>query len=316
MKNALMLLVVTTLLLGACASSPLAPASYEYEMPLGGASDFVEERAGAPAIAMESDAMPMATAVYYDTSTANTGQQRMVIQNANLSLVVQDPKNSLEAITALATRLGGFVVSSNLYQNYSASGEPIPAGTLTIRVPAERLEEALAEIKAGAVEIQSENRSGQDVTQQYTDLASRLKNLEAAEAELQELMTRAEDPEDVIAVFNQLVYYREQIEVTKGQMQYFEQSAALSAITIQLTAEETIQPIEVAGWRPEGVARDAIQALVNFFQGFVDFMIWLVLFILPSFTLMLLPFLLVFLVIRAWWKRRKDKKADPAPEKK
>lgn len=311
------LMFVVFLTLSACASSasaPMPPDDVYFTEPMAGSADYAEERAAAPA--MEAP-MPLATAGSFDANSTVPGQERMVIQNADLSLVVTDPKASMEAITALANRLGGFVVTSNLYMQNIGSGESVPAGSLTIRVPAERLEEALAEIKAGAVEVRSENRSGQDVTQQYTDLRSRLKNLEAAEAELQELMDRAEDPEDVIAIFNQLVYYREQIEVVKGQMQYYEQSAALSAISIQLVAEETVKPIEVAGWRPEGVARDAIQALVNFFQGFVNFMIWLALFILPAFILMALPFVLVFLAVRAWWTRRKaGKKAEAAPEKK
>ncbi len=311
MKRLLIGTLILMLMLGACASAPAAsPAVEEYyyaEPAVGGGAPYAEDRA----VAAEAP-LPAATAGFYseEGSVTNSlgGGERLVIQNADLSIVVKSPQNKMEAISAMATRMGGFVVSSNLYETYAYDGLPVPEGSMTIRVPGERLEEALAEIKADAVEIQNESRSGQDVTQQYTDLASRLKNFELAEKELQELMDRAEDPEDVIAIFNQLVYYREQIEVTKGQMKYYQESAALSAISIRLVAEETVKPIEVAGWKPEGVARDAIQALVDFSQNFVNFLIWFVLFVLPAFVLMLLPFSLVIVLIRRWLKNRKAKK--------
>lgn len=311
MKNLMLSALVVTLLLGACASSPAASPVvseelyYAAEPAVGGA--YAEDRAaqapGAPVEFYNEESV---------VSNISTGGDRLVIQNADLSLVVKSPQNKMEALSAMATRMGGFVVSSNLYESYAYDGEPVPEGSITIRVPAERLEEALAEIKSDAVEIQNESRSGQDVTQQYTDLASRLKNFELAEQELQELMDRAEDPEDVIAIFNQLVYYREQIEVTKGQMKYYKESAALSAISIRLVAEETIKPIEVAGWLPQGVARDAIQALVNFFQVFINFLIWFILFILPAFVIMLLPLALVIYLIRKWLAKRKAKKTPAA----
>ncbi|MDP2977193.1 MAG: hypothetical protein Q8N45_13410, partial [Anaerolineales bacterium] len=90
---------------------------------------------------------------------------------------------------------------------------------------------------------------------------------------------------------------------------YYEQAAALSAISVTLIAEATIKPIEIGGWKPQGVARDAVQTLINFMQGFVNFLIWLVLFILPMLVLVLLPFFLIFLGIRAVVRKNRAKKA-------
>ena len=49
------------------------------------------------------------------------------------------------------------------------------------------------------------------------------------------------------------------IEVLKGQINYYDQASTLSAISIRLIAEETVKPIIIAGWQPQGVARDAAQ---------------------------------------------------------
>jgi hypothetical protein len=195
----------------------------------------------------------------------------------------------------------------------------VPEGTIVIRVPATKLEEALKQVKADVVEIRNETRSGQDVTQDYVDLESRLKNLQAAEAQLTKIMEEAKRTEDVMSVFNQLVYYREQIELVKGQMQYYEQSADYSAISARLIAEESIQPLQVGGWKPQGEVRDAIQRLINFLQGFVNFLIWAVLYYLPVLLLIglviVLPIWLVYLAIRAIRRRsnRNKTQAPPTP---
>lgn len=249
-----------------------------------------------------------------DQTKATTGQERLVIQNADLTLVVADPEKKMAAISSMASAMGGFVVSSNLYQSYTSSGKAVPEGTITIRVPVAKMDAALGEIKADAVEVRKEDRTGQDVTQQYVDLNSQLTSLEAAEQQLTRIMQGAEKTEDVLNVFAQLENYRQQIAVIKGQIQYFEQAAAMSAINVTLIAEETIQPIEIGGWKPEGVARDAIQSLIKFWQGFVNFLINLFLLVLPVLVTILLPIFLVFLAVRAIIKRRRAKNSKPASD--
>ncbi len=243
--------------------------------------------------------------------------ERIVIQNADVAVVVADVEARMKAIQQMAEEMGGFVVASNLYQTYTNNSTLVPEATITIRVPAERLDDALEAIKKDAVEVRNETRSGQDVTAEYVDLKSRLKNYEAAERELSELLENAATTEDVINIFNQLAYYREQIEITKGQIQYYEEAAALSAISVRLIAEATIQPIEIAGWQPQGVARDAIQDLIYFLQDFVDFLIIFFLNILPRLLIIGATLYLFFLVGRAVYRKlRGNKKAEPKGEEK
>jgi hypothetical protein len=244
-------------------------------------------------------------------SVANSDGQapRLVIKNADLTVVVKDPAAKMLSISSMAATMGGFVVSSSMGETYAPDGAKVPEGSIVVRIPQEKLDDALKEIKGDVVEVQSETRSGQDVTKEYTDLGSQLKNLEATEKKLTEIMDKAVETEDVLAVFNQLTQIRGQIETIKGQMQYYEQSAALSAVSVRLVAEQTIQPIKIAGWEPQGDARDAIQALVNFVQAFVTFLIRLVLFVIPATLLALLPFYLIFLVVRAFVRRNRGKKA-------
>jgi hypothetical protein len=234
---------------------------------------------------------------------AQVTQERLVIQNADLAIVVKDPKTRMQAISDLAKEFGGFVVSSNLYQSPTPLGKEVTEASITIRVPSERLDEALARIKEGAVDIDYENRSGEDVTNIYVDLQSQLKAKEAAEEKLLEIMEQATRAEDVLAIYLQVQSVQSEIEVLKGQIKYYEESAALSAISVRLIAEEGTQPIEVGPWRPEGAAKDAIQDLILFVQNFAEFLIRFALYTLPALILIGIPLYLAFLGGRALFRR-------------
>jgi hypothetical protein len=242
-------------------------------------------------------------------------QERLVIRNADLAIVVKDPRARMQEISNMAQEFGGFVVSSNLYQSTSL-GKEVPEATIVIRVRAERFDEALDRIKEGAVDIEYENRFGEDVTNIYVDLQSQLKAKEAAEAKLLEIMEQATRAEDVLAIYLQVQSVQTEIEVLKGQIQYYEESAALSAISVRLIAEESTQPIEVGPWSLEGAAKEAIQDLIFFIQNFAEFLIRFVLYTLPALILIGIPLYLLFLAGRAVFRRvrKSDEKVEVSEE--
>jgi hypothetical protein len=125
---------------------------------------------------------------------------------------------------------------------------------------------------------------------------------------LEKILETATKTEDVVSIFNQLVYYREQIELVKGQMKYYEEAASLSAINVRIVAEETIQPVVIGKWQPQGVALEAIQDLINFLKGFINFLIYLVILILPILLLVSGLFYLIFLGLRAIFRLLRGKK--------
>ncbi len=269
--------------------------------------------AEAPAPALDSAST--GTDAYNSAGQAVQPQERLVIENADLAIVVKDPKARMQEISNLAKEFGGFVVSSNLYQSYSAMGKEVPEASIVIRVPSEKLDEALAAIKKDAVDVNYENRSGQDVTSQYVDLQAQLKAKQAAEEKLLEIMDQATRAEDVLATYLEAQKVQTEIEQLKGQIKYLEESAALSAISVRLIAEEGTQPIQVGPWRPEGAAKEAIQDLILFFQGFVEFLIRFVLYTLPALILIAIPLFLVYLAGRAVYRRFRKPKGNPEEAK-
>jgi hypothetical protein len=244
--------------------------------------------------------------------------KRLVVRNANLTIVIDDPAQALNTISQLAEGMGGFVVSSNLYKTTSSQGKEFPEAAITVRVPSEQLNNALNQIhkmvKDPKKDISNETITGQDVTKEYTDLTSREKNLEQAEAQLREIMASATKTEDVLAVYNRLTQIREHIEVLKGQIQYYEESAALSSIAVTIHATASVQPLEIGGWQPVGVARDAVQSMINTMQAIANAAIWLVLYVLPVALVIFIPLRLLWWLFRRFQKSRKaPTPAPPAP---
>jgi hypothetical protein len=200
-------------------------------------------------------------------------QQRIILRNAALSIVVNDPGATLTSISSMAEEMGGWVVNSTTSRVVMASGEEVKRGSHTVRVPAERLDEAIERIKSGAGTVNSENVSGQDVTQEYTDLTSQLTNLEAAEKQLRAIMEQAEKTEDVLKVYDELVRVRGEIETTRGRIQYYDQAAAFSSISVDIIPKAIEAPVQIAGWSPGRTAQEAIAALINILRGLADVLI-------------------------------------------
>jgi hypothetical protein len=242
---------------------------------------------------------------------------RVVIKNASIEIIVDDPASAMKTITEMAENMGGFIVNSNLYKTYSATGAEIPEAAITVRVPAEKLNEAMGTIKSLVKDqiknIRAENITGQDVTSEYTDLESRLSNLRAAEKTLREIMASSTKTEDTLAVYNQLIQITEQIEVLEGQIKYYDESSKMSAITVKVIAQESVKPITIGSWEPTGVARDAAQALVNAMKFFVTAGIWIIIFILPVLIVVVLPFVVIGLVVRNIIIKRKKSRQGVTP---
>jgi hypothetical protein len=147
------------------------------------------------------------------------------------------------------------------------------------------------------------------VTEEYTDLDARLRNLEATETELLELLTevreRTSKAEDVLAVHRELTSIRSQIEQLKGRMQYLEKMTAMATINVELIPDVLAKPIVVAGWRPTGTAANALRTLVKTLQFIVDAAIWIIIYVLPTLVVIAIPFFILWLVWRRWRRGRK-----------
>lgn len=277
--------------------------------------------AGAPVVRMDSTeklAAPDAAAMAVDPAAASAQfADRLVTYNASITLVVDDPAASMQKAAAIAAEFGGFVVSSNIYQVPPDMPEPrtpfedsraqpskvsgVMQASLTMRVPAERRVQATERLRQLALDVRGESLSGQDITQEFSDLSARLRNLEAAETRLMAIMEGAATTIDVLAVYRELVTIREQLEIIRGQKQYLEQSAKMSLISVELLPSAGAQPVDVDTWQPLQVLKQSLAALLNGLQGLVNWVIYILIAVLPLVLLVVVP---AWLLVRRWRRNR------------
>jgi hypothetical protein len=201
-------------------------------------------------------------------------EERMIIRNGYIELVVTDVLDTRDVISQLATSYGGYVVSSSI-----RGEEEDLRGNITIRVPDDMFEQALAEMRGMAVRVTEESTSSRDVTEEYVDLQSRLKNAEATEQQYLNILEQATDVEDILRVYERLTYVRQEIEQIKGQMQYLERTSSMSLIEARLEPEASAKPLARAGWNALEVFKSAIRGLSVAGQVIGTIAIWLLIFI-------------------------------------
>ena len=92
-------------------------------------------------------------------------------------------------------------------------------------------------------------------------------------------------------------------------MQYYEQAVALSAVSVKLLAEEGVLPLELGGWDLGFTARQSLQDLIYFVQGFLRFALRLIILYLPAGLLLFLLFYALWRgLLRPFWRRIRPRK--------
>ncbi|MFN2106239.1 MAG: DUF4349 domain-containing protein [Candidatus Promineifilaceae bacterium] len=296
-------LLITGLLMVGCgfAAEPAMDqaASMPAAAPIAAEMEYaVEESAGE--IGYRDDAKYNETSI----ATQDGAQERIIIRTADMSIVVVDTEEAMDSIAQMVTDNDGWVVSSSVYQY----AEDAKTGNMSVRIPSDGFESFLNAVSGLAVEVTRVSTSGEDVTEEYVDLSSRLANLEATADRVRNFLDEAKTVEEALQVNSELSRLEGEIEVIKGRMKYLEQSSAYSMISIDLTPDVLSQPLEVGGWQPQGAARSALETLVATLQTLIDAAIWFVIYILPLVLIIAVP---VWLVIRYFRRRRAARKAEP-----
>ncbi|HKZ68517.1 MAG TPA: DUF4349 domain-containing protein [Anaerolineales bacterium] len=238
--------------------------------------------------------------------------ERLIIHNGSMTLIVNDTRAAEQEIEQLVNSMSGegaFVVSAS---ERGGSDDRPPDVDMFIRVPATRFDEAMDKLAAMAVEVTDRYESADDVTEEYVDLKARMESLETARKRLLEIMQNAATTEELLMAEQQLTYRETEIESIKGRMQYLEQSARLSSISVYLRPYILGQPIST-GWRPAETVRKSVERLV---QRFENFGAWLIGFVIADLPWLIFYGVVVYAAVRfgRWWWRRRQRKEKPTTE--
>ena len=198
--------------------------------------------------------------------------QRMVISTAEMNLEVGDVAKAHDDIGRLANAAGGFVTESNL-----SHGDGTESGSVTIRVPAKQYQPLLSQI-AKLGKVLQKKESGQDVTEEFVDLQSRLRNLNREEQAFLVVMGKANKVTDILAVENELSRVRGEIEQATGRMKFLQNQVALATITVQISEPMPVVA-KIVKWDVIMTATGAANALQVVFRKIISIVIWAVVFI-------------------------------------
>lgn len=210
-----------------------------------------------------------------DIGKDGTLTQRKVVKNGSLKLLVKKVEETAEKIQNLAGRLNGFVGNSDIFE--ASSG--IKSGSVVIRVPADRFNEAMEEIKKLAIKVERETANTQDVTEQYIDLEARLKSYRAEEEQYLQIMRKAQTVEETLLVSQRLGEVRTRIEGAEGALQYLSRQVDMSTISVTLTAEADAEVFGIY-WRPLSVIKQGFRGMLDGLVSYANGVIY-ILFALP-----------------------------------
>jgi hypothetical protein len=163
---------------------------------------------------------------------------RMVIYKANLRMRVKNFENAQKEMEAKAKKYDGFMIGSTSYRD----GNEQVSGSITLRIPQQHFQSFLHDAEGVAEEVLERNVNGQDVTEEYVDLESRLRAKRVVEERLLEFMKNAQKTEDLLKISSDLSVVQEEIEQVMGRMKFLENQSALSTITIDLYEKNVIVP--------------------------------------------------------------------------
>jgi len=220
---------------------------------------------------------------------------RKMIMVSTLELAVDDVAAGFEDVGTIAAAEGGFIASSA----YGHQGDRETA-SVTIRVPADRYQDALARVRKLG-DVRSEDTNSNDVTQEYTDLQSRMRSLQAALQQYLQFLNRAGDIGQVLQVQDRINQTQDEIEQVQGRINLLNNQTDLATITAHLAPPVVAKQPRAGGARsPLEVAADAFAASLAVLKGIAT-----VALAVAAFSWWLLP-----LAAAGWYFGRRQLRAD------
>lgn len=222
-------------------------------------------------------------------------EDRLVIHESNLSLLVDDVRGVGERIIAFAKEQGGFMVSSS----YSRP-EDSPFATITIRVPADKFDQTLSFLRAQAVKVTNENLVGEDVTAQYTDIGARIETLETTKQKFEALLDQTNNIDQLLRIQREIISLQTQIDSLIGQREALEKNAKFTKITVFLSTDELALPYTPEKtFRPAVVFKLAIRSMLNTLRVIASAAIWV-----GVYAVIWLPLLGAVVFIKRWKSKK------------
>jgi hypothetical protein len=194
---------------------------------------------------------------------------RQVIRTGTLEIIATDPLHAAEQLRNLAGRFSGFVVNSQV----TGSDERTRSAQVTIRIPAERFDEARAQVRELAISVEQDTIEARDVTREYVNQTATLHNCRAEEAQYLAILKRATEAKDVLEISSKLAEVRGRIEELQADLRFQRNQVEMSLLTTNITATAEARVFGLR-WRPLYKAklslREALSGMADYGDSMVE----------------------------------------------
>ncbi|PLR69537.1 DUF4349 domain-containing protein [Bacillus sp. UMB0893] len=174
-----------------------------------------------------------------ENSASGVPDNRKVIYTAELYIQVKNFSQSSASFQDEIASLGGYVLESN---TYTSEEEAPQEGTMTFKVPQEKFRDFINIVEEGSVKVNQQTVSGQDVTEEYVDLESRLKSKKVVEERLLSFMKEAQKTEDLLKISSDLSTVQQEMEQLTGRINYLNKQTAFATITLHISENKVNVP--------------------------------------------------------------------------
>jgi hypothetical protein len=234
------------------------------------------------------------------SDSGTSGIETKIIQTAYLTLEVHDVPGGVETLKDLATKKGGYISSTSIQNNYNNR----ISGSVVIRVPATEFETTLTDAKAIGT-VRTASTQGRDVTEEYVDLQAQKTSYQNQLAQYNEIMKKAVNVEDIIAIQQQIDRVQTELNRLEGRLKYLDNQVDFSTITITLQ-----EPEPVGGQSGHNFVSTINEGISGFF-GMIDVIIIIFFTLLP----LIIAGAIGYMIYR-WRKRVKGENQSESSEKK
>lgn len=235
---------------------------------------------------------PAVDAIKFPAPVEDIAVDKKIIKEGDITFETGDLKNTHNRIIDTLKKLGGYVDEEREDNNAYAKRKNY---TLNIRVPAQHFEGFLSAVSTKADRIESKSIRVKDVTTQYIDITTRLKNKQLLENRYKELLQKSAKMADILEIEGKLNEIRTDIESTQGELNYLNKQIAYSSLNITFFTPYASDKNDGSGftYRFKTAISQSVELMQNIFFGLIT-----------SWPVVLIVVVLLFL-FRMWRRKRK-----------
>lgn len=220
--------------------------------------------------------------ILYSSTTADsatgsvTTENQKLIKKVYIDAETEDMDTLLSQLTEQIQALGGYIESQEIYNGSNYSSYRYRSANMTIRIPAENLENFVGQVK-GVSNVVNYNETTDDVTLTYVSTESRIAALEIEQERLLNLLSKAEKLEDLLVIEERLTEVRYELEKVNSQLRVLSNQVNYATVNLNIeqvkvyteVEEQTVWQRISSGF--SGNLRDIGEGLVNFFVWLVTY---------------------------------------------